>query len=325
MSDVFNSVFDFDASQMGVLNEQKSGIESFNPKPDGSKPYVVTVRLIPNVKSPANSIVHKNYYWLDDGQGFNYDVQENCPVSAHYWALMNSKDPMKEKLAKAKLSIQKSYRCFVQIVNDVQNSANNGKILPWRIPVPVYKQIAAWLKPGAEELAAGKTAKELFNPFSAFNIILTVTNKSVNGVQMRDYKAELSDEKLPVMVNGVAVVNTLESQQMFLDYFNEQQPTLDLVEEFGHKVADEALKTRVKAFLIGHCQATNNFWPEIPYTPAVPAGIDTIDNATPAAPAAPVENAAQAQAAQPATPAAPAKPAQVSQDAVDDILKEIQS
>ena len=222
MSEIFNSVFDFDASTMDVLNQEKGGIEQFNPKPDGAKKYIVTLRLLPNVKDPQQSIVFKKYYWLDDGQGFGYDspatVNEFCPVSSHYWTLMNSKNPVKEGIAKHKLPIQKRYEVFVQIVKDTTNNANEGKILPWRIPVPVYDTIATWLKPTQEDVAAGKSAKPLFNVFDGYNLILTVENKIVNGITMRDYKVELADDKTAVMVAGQQVTKDAAGQKLFIDY-----------------------------------------------------------------------------------------------------------
>jgi hypothetical protein len=328
---IFESVFDFDASEMSVVNTESTGVEHFNPKPDGAKTYVCTLRLGTNLKNPQQSIVHKKYYWLNDGADFGYDsptsINEFCPISRQYWALKNTKDPVKEKLAD-KLPIQKRYECFVQIVKDVNNTANEGKILPWRIPVPVFKIIQGWIKPTEEDLKAGKKPKPLFNVFESFNIVLTVSNKIVNGQTMRDYKAELDDEKTAMFIDGKPVTNTEEGRKMFLDYFNEQQPTLDIVAEYGYKEADAATKARVKSLLVSVYGAADDFWPEI----AVNSNQQTAQqNSAPSIvqqeqPTAP----AQATTEQPAAPAQatteqPTAPAQVTAESVDDILNTIGS
>jgi hypothetical protein len=331
--DAIMSVFDFDVTEMSVLNQESSTIEQFNPKPDGGKQYIVQVRLLPNIKNAQQSIVFKKYYWLNDGQDFGYDspstLNEFCPVSSQYWSLINSKDPVNEQIAKNKMSIQKRYTAFVQVVKDGQNSNLEGKILPWRIPVPVYKQIASWLKPSAEELAAGKTSKPLFNVFDGFNLMLTVENKLVNGITMREYKVELADSKTPVMVGGQPVTNTPEGQKLFLDYFNEQQPDLDIVSEFGYKEADDNLKRRVKSFLVNSCKSDGNFWPELSVNAAPQTSAPSIvDNSQPSEPA----QAAKPLADQPSAPATASQAAPAEQqvqaqgnagDNIDDILNEI--
>jgi hypothetical protein len=60
--DAIMSVFDFDVTEMSVLNQESSTIEQFNPKPDGGKQYIVQVRLLPNIKNAQQSIVFKKYF-----------------------------------------------------------------------------------------------------------------------------------------------------------------------------------------------------------------------------------------------------------------------
>lgn len=275
MSDLFDSLFNFDASSMDTFQVAASNkVEMFDPKPEGSNSYIVTFRLLTNLASPKQSIVHKLYYWLTDSAGsFGYDCpslfKQFSPVNNAYWALFNNPNEVIKKLSE-KLRIQKQYVSYIQIVNDSKDPSNNGKILPYRIPVPVYKKIASWLNPSADDLKAGKTAKELYHPLDAFNLILTVTNKMVGSTTMRNYEVELADSKTPIMLDGVAV--TAETGNKLVEVIKEAQ-TVDLVERFGYKEADDTIKGRVKALLAGEFGQATNYWPEI--TASAPAPVAT--------------------------------------------------
>lgn len=292
MSDLFNDLFDFDASSMATFEVAASNkVEMFDPKPEGQKSYIVTFRLLQNVLAPKQSIVHKIYYWLTDGTGsFGYDspnlFKQFCPATTAYWALFNNPNEVIKKLSE-KLRIQKQYVSYIQIVNDAYDTSNNGKILPYRIPVPVYKKIATWLNPSADDLKAGKTAKELYNPFSAFNLVLTVTNKMVGTQTMRNYEVELSDEKAPIFLDGVALTDTPDNRVKYGNVLKDAQ-TVDLVERFGYKEADDATKARVKALMGGEFGQLTNYWPEISAVASAPAvdGVPSI--ATPTQVAQPV-------------------------------------
>ncbi|WIC41309.1 hypothetical protein MA9V1_045 [Chryseobacterium phage MA9V-1] len=313
-TDLFNSVFDFDASAMTTFETVAGNtVEMFNPKPEGGKQYLVQVRLLTNVKSPKDSIVHKKFYWLGDAAGnFGFDAATTvggfCPVSTAYWALFNSDNQAVKDLANG-LRQQKSYIVYIQVVNDTYNPANNGKILPWKIPVPVYKKIEGWLKPTEDEVKAGMTAKPLFNPFMSFNLMLKITNKVVGTTTMRDYEASLTDTQLPMSIDGVPLTDTPENRTKFVDYLTEHQ-TVDIVERFGYKEADDVTKGRVKAMLGTTYGQPTNYWPEINavagQAPAVETAAPTIVN--------PIADQVQAAQATVMTPEV-VQPAQVSDPA----------
>jgi hypothetical protein len=329
------SVFDFDATGMSVFENESSSIETFNPKPDGNKKYIVTLRLLTNFRSPKDSIVFKNYYWLTDAAGsFGYDspttFKQPCPVGGAYWALFNNTNPQIKAMSE-QLRMQKRYTVYVQIVNDSATPANNGKVLPWKLPVPVYKSIEKWLKPTDEELAAGKTAKPLFNPFDAFNLIVTVENKLVGTTTMRDYATELTDAKSPVMIDGVPVTNTPEGQKLFVDWLEEKQ-TIDIVEQYGYKLATDDIKKRVKSMLVHKFGQPDVFWSEISLTdqPVLNVASDApsiVDGAQPTGPATATNVATNAteQATAPAAAqtAQPAQEAQGTETDVDSIVSAI--
>lgn len=301
MSDFnFDSVFDFDSEKLTTFDTPTGGgVERFNPKPEGSKKYIVTLRLLPFLKSVENSIVFKKLHWLEDAGGnFSCDSSSTlggyCPVSKVYFSLDRSEIPAKKELAKD-LRIAKQYMVYVQIVNDITKPENNGKVLPWQIPVDVYKKIESWMKPSEEEIASGKTAKAFLKPFASYNLILTVSNKTEGakaGQTFRGYDVELTDGVKSLVIDGVELTDTPEGKKQFVEFLQEKQ-TVDLVEQFGYKEPDAGTKARVKALLVSKFGADGNtFWNDVEAKAPTPA-----DNGTPSI----VGDTATASPSQPAT------------------------
>ncbi len=259
-------IFNFSGSDVNAFNEDDSDkVEILNPKPQGKEEYILTLRILPNHRDPKNSITHKTYYWLEDGKGrgFIFDTPQNvkefCPVTRTYWELHEdtTKDARMNALGK-ELRWQKKPGCVVQVKSDNKTPDNVGKILLYRLPVMLYKFIMESTILSPDSLKAGKKPKEFLNPFSAYDIILTIKN----GTDGRTYTVDLSESKTSIMIDGKDdLASNDANKKLIMDLLESNE--YEAIKHFGYKPADDKLKQRVKYLLCSRYNAVNDFWDDI--------------------------------------------------------------
>ncbi len=243
-------------------------------------------------ESAKQSIVSTVYHWMTDADGgfkvFSPAIPNTrCDVSNRFFQLYEAKDPRKSNLG-----IQKDYRALVQIKLDSTDPSNNGKILPYRLPVKVYQKIVAAMQPSEDEIAMGTQPKDMLNPFVGFDITLKVT-KTDSGRNYDD--TTIDGTATSMLVDGAVIARTPETEASVVKLLNEKATEFNIVKDYGYVQPDEATMTRAKAVMIEQFGSSTTLWPHIQYaqsnvvapqaapvaaTPIAPAAI------TPEAPAA---------------------------------------
>lgn len=263
--------------------------EFFDPKPDkaADKVYRAVIRILPNIHQPAIPVAIIRYYWFGDGNsGFRYNTPSSpnmhpqnpedlmkpigwCPVSDLFWKLKRSGDAQQEKIATDNFSMQSNYICMVQIKNDQVHPENNGKILPYKLPAAIYKRIQSAMNPTAEDIKMGQVPMDVFHPVKGHDILLKITLKDVNGVQMRDYEVcTIAPNPSSIMVEGSAAdLTKYDSDAAYAKSVQEaivklltEQPDVD--KEYGYKEATDDVKRKVKQILSRYEDVTE-VWPEL--------------------------------------------------------------
>lgn len=299
-----SDIFDFTAkSALNATQQNENTSNVFNQKPaSADKPYLATIRLLPFMKNPKNSIVSSVYHWLVDANGgfkaFSPAIPgARCEVSQKFFQLKEANNSLMSELG-----IQYDYRVLIQVKQDLQNPDNNGKTFVYRLPVKVFQLIEAALNPSPEQLKLGKKAKDVFNPFDGYDIDLSITK----GSKGRNYDSTaLADSKTSVLFEGNSVERTPETEKAVIEWLTKLAEENDIEAIYGYKPADDATLIRIKSLLIERYGSSNVLWPHVPYTPSN-------QQAAPAQPAQPATPAqpAQGTVTQPAAPAAPAQPVQ---------------
>ena len=99
----------------------------------GEKPY--TVRLLPNIKNPEETILHYYHHgWnsIDTGQYASITSPstwgDRCPVSELYFKVLRDGTDSEKERAKANLRRKENWLVNVYVVNDPKKPENNGTI-----------------------------------------------------------------------------------------------------------------------------------------------------------------------------------------------------
>jgi hypothetical protein len=99
----------------------------------GEKPY--TVRLLPNIKNPEETILHYFHHgWnsIDTGQYASITSPstwgDRCPVSELYFKVLRDGTDAEKERAKANLRRKENWLVNVYVVNDPKKPENNGTI-----------------------------------------------------------------------------------------------------------------------------------------------------------------------------------------------------
>jgi gp32 DNA binding protein like len=99
----------------------------------GDKPY--TVRLLPNIKNPEETILHYYHHgWnsIDTGQYASITSPstwgDRCPVSELYFKVLRDGTDSEKERAKANLRRKENWLVNVYVVNDPKKPENNGTI-----------------------------------------------------------------------------------------------------------------------------------------------------------------------------------------------------
>jgi len=309
-----SDIFDFTGE--GALNattQENTGSVYFNPKPADGKEYVVQLRLLPFMKDPKNSIVSIRHHWFEDAAGGFKMFSPTRPdtkcevtnVFFNFW----KKDP--KHVNCGILRSQQTHGVLVQIKNDLTNPENNGKIMPYKLPVKVYQMVEAALNPSEDDIKLGKTPKDMLNPFNGYDITLKVKKTS----EGRNYDAtEIAATPTSMFIDGNPV--TVEQKDTVVTKLTAIAEEFDINDIFGYKAPSAEDLIRTKKIVVEQCgQDPTIFMSDIAYTPA--GGSHTQQ---PQAPAAPSEPAAPAAPSASTTEAPTQTP--TGSDSVDDIVNQ---
>jgi len=99
----------------------------------GEKPY--TVRLLPNIKNPEETILHYYHHsWNSIATGQYASITspstwgDRCPVSELYFKVLRDGSDAEKERAKANLRRKENWLVNVYVVNDPKKPENNGTI-----------------------------------------------------------------------------------------------------------------------------------------------------------------------------------------------------
>lgn len=251
----------------------------FNPQPENNDDeYIVHFKLLVGKDKPSTWL-HKTSYVLKDKNDnyINYDSPstfgkyDECVCGKLYWSMMegekgNKKPKKGMKKYTDKLSQRKIYACNIQIVNDFKHPENNGKILPYQLPVKLAKAILGKMKPSDAQIKAGKNPMNLMDIFSSKNIELTVS-KDKDG---RKYEWDFADEKTAMTItDGKGVTRQAKKNKADMTIIHNVMNNLDydIIKEFGYVEADVETKTKLKKFLVEECNGNADvIYPSIEFT-----------------------------------------------------------
>lgn len=245
---------------------------------------VFVVRPMPYVGDVKKSLVSKNFYALNDGNGtFFFDSMttfndrstnhyEFCPVSDLWLKLNNSPAPAVKELAK-NFRMQKANYCYVLVVAFPADPTFVGKMLPMRVPNELREFFNKLANPSEQDIALGAKAINPFDLYNGVNIKITAKGKMVNNQLMRDWVVEKHDNACPAVFpigpNNTWLSVTQLQQDAVLKYFQEQQ-TEDLSQVYGyHTPSKEACKRMYKymqavvAGLPGLPEIIDKYFPEV--------------------------------------------------------------
>ena len=171
----------------------KSALESAKNKTGGSAyknilsiagPATYVVRLLPNLKKPAETFVHYYHHgWNSIATGQYASVNspstwgERCPVSELYFKILREGSPEEIERAKANLRRKENWLVNVLVVSDPKNPENNGTVKVLRYGKQLNKIIDSAIK-GDDSAEFGAKIFDL----------------SANGCSLR-IKAELVSDK----------------------------------------------------------------------------------------------------------------------------------
>jgi len=151
-------LFDLDKSEVATayLKEKSKNEDGlYRPKIEQSKDkknYYATIRLLPNLKrdgklGPTALEKHLHYAQFKSNPELSgyYDCMKNfdekCSLCDMYWALMNTKDPLKEEKAKL-IGRSTKYYSYILVVEDDNQPELNGKIVIFPFGYKIKQMIA---------------------------------------------------------------------------------------------------------------------------------------------------------------------------------------
>lgn len=211
-------VFEQKAQDVTFDKGVEGGSIMFNPqaKDAEEQTWRGIVKFIPNIFSEGMNkhIIKKTSYWISDGDGGNGGVRwdsprsigEKCLVNDKYWELKNSKNVMLQEKAK-NIVYQPRTFALIQIIRDMQDESNNGKIMVWALPQAIEKRINEQMFPSKKDVEMGAEANNVFNPVEGYPMSLRITVENVERdgkpVMYRNYDScKFQNKALGIIVEG---------------------------------------------------------------------------------------------------------------------------
>lgn len=219
MSEVLDSMFGMFNQKTDDIKTEKDkeqdnrGLFKINPDDAQDKVWRGFVKLLPNIYDTSNPFVRKTEYWITDPRdntGFLFPSRktigkyEKCLAYTTYWKWVNSGDARLEKLAKSIFQYNKRAFLVIQVIKDIQNPENDGKMFVWNCPVAVQQKIEAKLHPSKEDIDMGAEPENVFNPMGSSLLKFRVGWKDGGGdVKFRNWDGVEweTGKKAPMLVN----------------------------------------------------------------------------------------------------------------------------
>jgi hypothetical protein len=211
-------------------DDSEGGVKVFNPDPKKSEDGVWRgiIKFLPNIHDKKRPLAKRTTYWIEDPRGkdghggFQYvspktlGKYEKCIVADKYWEWggKDQKDARLKALA-GKLRYNKQCYALIQVLVDFQNPENNGKIMPFNLPVKIQNMIDAKMYPAQADIDAGAEAEQVFEPLLGPVMTLKVGTKLVPNAksgkndEFRDWEAcEWHKKQIGMVVNDELIIKT---------------------------------------------------------------------------------------------------------------------
>ena len=165
---------------------------------NGSKTEIVTIfkAFKYNIRSPFSKAFYA--YWSPSSIGLKDPAQER-------WAKLWNEGKKDEARAFAR---QERVIANIQVVNDIKNPENNGKVFLLDMSKTFAQKVVSWADPSAQERALGTTPKEIFNPTKSF-LVKYVASVGANGFTNYD-KSEVVEGGSPLAATPEEAVKFIQ-------------------------------------------------------------------------------------------------------------------
>lgn len=256
-------VFGKKASDVKVKAEVKTGGGFFNPDAltAPQKTWRGVIKFMPKLWDFENEAktetvetvsfsVKNGTSWARYMSPKSTDKYAKCAVSDRIWAMKNSGNAsLVDAVGRA---YSQSTYALIQIIADVQNPENNGKLMVWNVPRDIIKQIESQMFPSKEDIEmSGAVENNVYDPINGYCMSLKITvNKNENG-EFREYGECKFNEKLNKLMILKGETTQLKElptdeaelaviQQKMLETIQEATESFRSQEYKGYDEADEA-------------------------------------------------------------------------------------
>ena len=212
----------------------KSALDKSKTKSGGSSAYrnllqmepntTYTVRLLPNIKNPEETILHYYHHgWNSIATGQYASITspstwgDRCPVSELYFKALRDGTPDEQARAKANLRRKENWLVNVFVVNDPKKPENNGTIKVLRYGKQLDKIIQSAIN-GDDATEFGAKIFDLSDEGCSLRIKVELVSDKPGAPKYPTYTASkflspgaiegLDEDKIQDIYNGVFELNT---------------------------------------------------------------------------------------------------------------------
>lgn len=237
-------------------------------------PATYVVRLLPNVKNPAETFLHYYHHgWNSISTGKYFSVTspstwgERCPVSELYFKILREGSDEEKNRAKEHLKRKENWMVNVYVVSDPKNPDNNGTVKVLRYGRQLNKIIEAAIN-GDDAAEYGAKIFDLSENGCSLRIKAELVSDKPGAPKYPTYTA--SKFLSPAAIDGIdedkinEVYNSIYDLQTFLDHKSaDELKEVINVHFYGQEVAVAAPAPEVKA--------TEDVEEDVPYEAPKPA------------------------------------------------------
>jgi hypothetical protein len=221
-------------------------------------PATYVVRLLPNVKNPAETFLHYYHHgWNSISTGKYFSVTspstwgERCPVSELYFKILREGSDEEKNRAKEHLKRKENWMVNVYVVSDPKNPDNNGTVKVLRYGRQLNKIIEAAIN-GDDAAEYGAKIFDLSENGCSLRIKAELVSDKPGAPKYPTYTA--SKFLSPAVIDGIdedkinEVYNNIYDLQTFLDHKSaDELKEVINVHFYGQEAAAAAPAPEVKA------------------------------------------------------------------------------